>query len=280
MERFQPNLITVFVGGGNTIAKDDASLTLFFEVLYGLIAETKRPEAVAVCVGLKPNIQRLSEPVARRFGLLSADASFLHEIKGRENPYYAFGDYPEYDEKAAAGAVEFRTHPNDKGHAAIARIILEAAKNDLEKLPQGEFAEETSFQELMSEDFPERLRLPTEPPMRVSYFGFNVRQKGDCVTFGSAPGTGASLRAEGFSLPKEQRCFYAELEVEGASEGDVLTVGFEGSFGEREFALPIASGMHCYEIPLPAEKEEIRSLRLAPSVKECVVSVRRMGFRK
>jgi hypothetical protein len=280
LEGFKPNIITVYVGGGNTPAKDDDSLTLFYKVLYGLIASRKRRETVVICVGLRPNIYRLSKYVADMCGFISVDASFLHEKKGRENPYYAYRDYPEYDEKALKGAVEFRSHPNDLGHAAIANAIISASDKAVEKIPKGIFSEEYSYEKYISADAPTRLEIETEPQMNVSYFGFNIRQNGECVTLGSAPGTGASIVADGFCVPIGCKNFYVELQVDGTSEHDELKVCFRGRFSETEYYLPVVSGMHKYELTLPSECDEIQSLYLSPSSLECVITIRRIGFRE
>jgi 3-dehydroquinate synthetase len=49
----------------------------------------------------------INEKAAKKHGLISVDTSEIHEKKKYDNPYHAFIDYPEYDEKAAAGAVDF-----------------------------------------------------------------------------------------------------------------------------------------------------------------------------
>ena len=122
---FRPNLITLYLGGGNTIAKDPESLTLFFRVLYEMIAENKPADAVVVCPYSNKRTHMCPE-IAREFGFVPVDLCFINE-KGstRENPYYALAQYPEYDAAAKAGAIEFRTHPGDYGHDTIARHIVE-----------------------------------------------------------------------------------------------------------------------------------------------------------
>ena len=110
LESFKPNVISVFIGGGNTPANDVKSLTQFFEVLYELIARYKLPEAVVICVTKNIYQHKMSKSVADKYGFISVDVSFIHEKKGKENPYYAFNAYPEYDEaktyKAEAEDVE------------------------------------------------------------------------------------------------------------------------------------------------------------------------------
>ncbi len=124
---FRPNLISVYIGGGNTIANDPVSLTQFYEVLYDLINTYKPAEAVVIC----PYSNRVSAvciDVASKYGFIPVDLRFIHD-KGKtaENPYYALAQYPDYDEAAKAGAIEFRTHPGDHGHDTIARHIAQAA---------------------------------------------------------------------------------------------------------------------------------------------------------
>ena len=124
---FRPNLITVYVGGGNTIAKDTESLTLFFDVLYEMIAQNKPEDAVVVCP-CSNSRALMCKDVAKKYGFLTVDLCFMHEKgKSAENPYYAIAQYPDYDEAAKAGAIEFRTHPGDFGHETIARHIAETA---------------------------------------------------------------------------------------------------------------------------------------------------------
>jgi hypothetical protein len=115
--------------------------------------------------------------------------------------------------------------------------------------------------------------------MKVFYFGFNLRQVGDAVVFGSAPGTGASLLAEKGNTPITGSTFYAELEVDGAAEGSALNVEFTGTLAKATASTPIVSGMHTYEIGVPAGLGEITSLRIVPDTVECVLSVKGIGFK-
>lgn len=133
LQTFRPNLISVFIGGGNTIAKDPQSLNLFYRVLYGMIAENKPADAVVVCPFSNKKTPMCVE-LAREHGFVPVDLCFLHDKgKSRENPYYAMAQYPEYDEAAKAGAIEFRTHPGDFGHDTIAKHIVEAVLPQIEQ---------------------------------------------------------------------------------------------------------------------------------------------------
>ena len=91
---FKPNLISLFLGDGNTVAKDADSAALFFDTLYEMIAKEKREDAVVVCVCFRKKICHVMRAMAERYGYLAVDASFIHEQAGYDNPYYAFRDYP------------------------------------------------------------------------------------------------------------------------------------------------------------------------------------------
>ena len=280
LDEFKPNVISVFIGGGNTPANDEKSLTQFFRVLYDLIARHKRDDAVVICITKHPMQHKMSKSEADKHGFISVDVSFLHEKKGKENPYYAFNKYPEYDERVAQGAVEFRTHPGDEGHLAIAGAMLDGAREAIGTIPEGELGEEYSYEKYAISGNPSWFTIKTTPKMRVFYFGFNLRQEGNTVIFGSAPGTGASLLAEKIKAPLTGSTFYAELKVDGAAEGSVLNVEFTGTLGSAVATTPIVSGMHMYELDVPTGLGEITSLRIVPSAIECVLSVNEIGFKE
>ena len=274
IERFKPNVISVFVGGGNTPANDEKSLTLFFEVLYELIAKHKREDTVVLCIMKNPSQHAYSRAVADKYGFISVDVSFIHANPRRDNPYYAFADYPEYDERRAMGAVEFRTHPGDKGHEAIAEEMLKCASAAIAVLPEGKFDEEYEYEKYTVPGNPSWFSIKTAPKMRVFYFGFNLRQVGDAVVFGSAPGTGASLLAEKAREALLGNTLSFELRVDGAGEDDVLNIELIGSTATAKLSLPIVPDMHVYEAAIPEGLGEISALRIVPSANECVLSVK------
>lgn len=133
LKEFKPNLITVYIGGGNTIANDPDALERFYRVLYTMIAENKPADAVVVCAFSNSKTTQFM-PLAASFGFVPVDLMFLHQ-KGRspENPYYAIGQYSEYDDAVKNGAIEFRTHPGDFGHDAIAEAIVNCALPEIKK---------------------------------------------------------------------------------------------------------------------------------------------------
>ena len=275
LTRFKPNLITVFIGGGNTLAKDDESLARFYEVLYALIARHKREEAVVVCPAMFPNIYRIAKPIANRYGFLCVDISFIHQIRGRENPYYAYRDYPEYDAVQEKGGVEFRTHPNNKGHAAIADAIFKAASQAISQIEDGEFSEGYEYDTFLAKNPPLFLNIKTVPAMSVSYYGFNVRQKGDCVSFGAAPETGASLLAEQIKATKPIHTLRAEMAIAGAKSGEKLNLSVKYEDGEEFCSIKILDEeMHPYEFTLEDSAQRIESFRIFPDSKECVITIK------
>ena len=279
---FKPNLISLFLGEGNTVAKDDESMVRFFTVLYEMIAREKREETVVVCPCMKGSLYELMKPLAEQYGFLPVDMSFLHEKKGYENPYYAYRAYPEYDKRRAEGGVEFRTHPGDLGHAEIARRMWRAVAEAISRqIPEGDLAEPYEWKQYVHSEALPVYRIQTTPEMYVQYDGFNVRQQGDCVTFGSAPDTGASLRVEGAYILPECNRFYVEMAVDGAMGGErlVLALDLKGRTVTLETTIPDAE-MHRYEFDLSDVKERIVSFRVTPDLKDCVVTVRALEFLK
>lgn len=76
----KPNIITVFVGGGNTIAGDEKSLTLFFDVLYDMIQKNKQPETVVICACIRESIAKINIPVIEKYGFVTADVSLAFRL--------------------------------------------------------------------------------------------------------------------------------------------------------------------------------------------------------
>lgn len=127
LRSFQPNLITLYLGGGNTIANDENTLSLFYNTLYTMVKEYKPADAVVICV-FSNRKTLFAIDIAKRYGFVPVELMELHEKgESKENPYYAIAQYPEYDEAVKAGAIEFRTHPSDRGHDKIAEKIAQAA---------------------------------------------------------------------------------------------------------------------------------------------------------
>jgi len=280
LRNFKPNLISLFIGDGNVLSKDEESLTLFFETLYRMVAEQKREDAVVICPIFRKKTFEVCEPIAKRHGFLPIDCSFIHERKGYENPYYAYGEYPEYDEAIERGAIEFRTHPNDRGHDAIARAMLAAVCEPIDmSISEGAFDEPYEYASYVS---PERLPsfdLIREPSdLTVRFYGFNLREEDGCVILGSAPGTGAAVAAENLK-EMEGRRFYVELEVRGVSSPTTMTVTICGHSETHTLSLALTDeSMHRYEIELPKMGEPIESVRISPDLKDCVLAVRAIGF--
>ena len=126
--------------------------------------------------------------------------------------------------------------------------------------------------------FNSKLKIKTSPEMNVSFFGFNVRQNGECVSFASAPGTGASLYASGFTVKCEGAEFFAELAVDGADGHDVLKIKLKSGEVEKEYDLLLASGMNTYRVKLSGEIQTVDSLHIMPSAAECLITVKQIGF--
>ncbi len=271
IERFKPNIITIGLGGGNTVANDEESLFLFFDTLYEMIASAKLENTAVLCLILHENVARPLTRAAKKYGFTPVNFEYLHERSGYDNPYYAFNNYPEYDEVAARGGVEFRTHPGDLGHEAIARDLYSGIKGLGDSyLPIDELVDYEYEPLLMTSRF-SSFEIVTSPKMALNYNGFNVRQSGTCIVLGSAPRTGASVSADELAISGADK-FITEIAVDGASSLK-LTVSAEGK--NYTFSLELSGDeLHTYEFSLEEVDGEINSFILAPDSDECVIKIK------
>lgn len=276
LQTFKPNIISVMIGDGNVIAKDEASIERFYDVLYGMIASYKREDAVVVCPTMRRQNVEINARMAKKHGLTPVDVSFLHATRGYENPYHAFRDYPDYDARAALGAVEFRTHPSNAGHDAIAATMANACFADIPfKIAQGTFSESYRFAEFVTVEALPKLEISTSPQMYVQFHGFNLRREGDCVVFGSAPETGASILVEQLFLPQIYQRLAITLSVESPEANGDLELTVKTDRGELQLQMPITPNrMHRYEFDLAGAEGIIRSFRITPVLSDCVLTVR------
>ena len=293
LERFQPNLITLYIGGGNTIAKDVESLTLFYHTLYSLIADHKPKEAVVICP-FSNGRTLFAMDIARQYGFVPVDLTVLHEKgKTRENPYYALAAYPEYDEAVKAGAIEFRTHPSDLGHDRIAQGIVEAAvpllRNCLKpvemKIPDKGSAE---ISEAANGDSVTAARREIDcwefdtlqDCVDVSMGGFNLRCENSIAQVSSAPGTGAAVYHQSLHLPMKKYSRLAvrmRLDCETPEKGVLLQVTTTEKICERLVYLS-AQTMGDIELPLPEEEGTITGFRIEPQMTDCCIYIDRIAF--
>jgi hypothetical protein len=98
--------------------------------------------------------------------------------------------------------------------------------------------------------------------------------------FGSAPDTGASVAAESMWISSKYNRFYIEMAVSGANYPVDLNVAIS-----RRHAEPLTftdtvvdDGMHRYEFDLSENSDWINYCRITPDIKDCVLTVRSMGF--
>ena len=278
LQNFKPNVVSVFIGE-NTVCKDEAALKLFFGTLYEMINKYKREETVVICGSGSDDIANLLCPIAEKYGFVVCDCSIVHMDEGGRRPYYAFEDYPEYDEKAKMGGVEFRTHPGDAGHKKIAEIFFENAKEKISKIPDGAFGEEYEFEKYKKSDKVEKFKIFTEPQFFISFGGFNVRQVGDMVCFSSAPGTGASVSAYGICISPQYSKFYVEMSVGGTKKPEELSVSFNTPSAVHDFELIIPDDkMRRYEIDISHIDKVITRIFVKPQMDECFITIKAIGF--
>ena len=277
---FKPNIITVFVGGGNTVANDEKSLTMFFDVLFDMITRYTQPETVVIWACMNEYILKIGMPIIEKYNFIYADASFIHSDTSRENPYYAFKEYPEYDEAIADGAVEFRTHPNDLGHLKIAECIYDSAREEiLKNIPECDENEELDFDGSFICEENGELKIYTEPKMSVNFNGFNVSSINDCVVLSSAHGTGASVSADNLDIDSKYNKFYIRLSIDGYVSGKELEFSYMSEGKSECMYCPIKDNeMNTYEFDISAVKKQINSFRISPNMEDCMIRVNKLGF--
>jgi len=138
IKKHNPNLMTIYVGGGNTKANDYDSLYLFYDVLFELVTENVADGTLVIAANHRTKIAagQAMMAAAEKYGIPYSDLSFFTADSSRNNPYYAYNQYPEYDtyrqeyyEKNGSYPTEFRTHPGDVGHDALGKGIFETTKD-------------------------------------------------------------------------------------------------------------------------------------------------------
>lgn len=278
IENFKPNIITVFVGGGNTVANDEASLSMFYDVLFDMVNAAKLPETVVICPALNKYIYDIMLPVVNKYNFIMADTSYINNDQSRNNPYYAFKQYPEYDAMAEKGAIEFRSHPGDYGHLNIAETIYEAARDTIiRKIPQSV----TDVDFVKKDDrLPkeEPLKIVTEPEINVKFGGFNVMKTESGVELSSAPGTGASIYADDLHIGGFNK-LYAQMSIDGDITGKKLELKLQCGNTFKSVACDIKEGMTEYVFDLSETVEHIDAFWIVPlSVRECRIEIKSIKF--
>ncbi len=129
IETYNPNIITIQLSE-NCQTNDSATLELFYNTIYDMVADTKSPDCLVVCISPFGSGTRADaiKKCAQAHGFYYVDMTYVNDLGvNADNPYLAFKQYPQYDlwRKLNKGAVEFRTHPGDKGMDAIAEKVAE-----------------------------------------------------------------------------------------------------------------------------------------------------------
>ena len=261
LRAFRPNVITVFFGA-NCPARDKDSMDLFYTVLYDMIAAEKTPEAVVLCgysMTWRPVRGAAAKAAAEQHGFWPVDLSEIHRLKenGKENPYFAFDQYPVY-----TGEIEFRTHPGDLGHAYIAEQFFNVLKDHLPaasavgtplKKAEAAIKKEYTLGQWHFESLSEVADLECG--------GFNLRVENSMLCLSAAVDTGLSVSCRKLELFSKE--LYLKASVEGeATKLKVVVYGEE----EKEFILPLQRGMQEYHLPL---NQRVTGFTIAPDGLDC-----------
>lgn len=248
LETFNPNLVTVFVGGGNTIANDYKNISVFFDTLFELIKNTVKKDTVVIAVNHRSQNEDVGKAClcyAQKYNFAYCDVSFIRDDTSRKNPYYAFMQYPEYDKfidefKKQNGStpVEFRTHPSDFGMDAIGRSLFDIAAPLIQKnikpisIPQEEYIK--IINEKHSETANQVVKKNvSDISTKTDRFDFNIDDFSEGVVFGgfnvfvknsflcgnSAPGTSFNIYHNKLSLKSnEYNAFIIKMNIRHSSE--------------------------------------------------------------
>jgi len=296
LKTFQPNIISLFIGGGNTIAKDEASLTLLYEVLYSLVAENMPKDAIVICPCSNKRAA-LSLDLAKKYGFLPVDLRFIHEAASKEeNPYYAFKCYPEYDEAAKAGAIEFRTHPSDLGHDTIAKCMTEACLSQIKERITPVAAEgiQADTWETKTEN---QVRTANEIPAHnmdcwtfgslremagVILGGFNMRLENGIGKVSSATDTGVAVYHNKLHLPaKDYRTFRVcmQLDCDEREVDVVLQVNADREKLTKTYRISHHT-MEELTLDVTQLRNVITGFRIEPQTPDCCIHVKKIVFEK
>ena len=271
IRRFKPNIISIGIGGGNTVANDEESLTLFFDTLFEMVTEVKLPDTAVLCLGFHKNVARPLTRMAEKYGFIPISFEYLHDKEGYDNPYYAFSDYPDYDAVAARGGIEFRTHPGNLGHEAIAKGMYAEIRRLTEQGFGPDDVCDYEYESLKAANRFSSFEIVTQPKMSLKYNGFNIRQSGTCIIFGSAPETGASVSCDDLDIGGAHM-FSTEIAADGA---DILNLYVITDNGDYSFQAPVTGGeLLKHEIDLTGLTGRIRSFVLKPNSTECVIKIK------
>lgn len=311
LAEFRPNLVTVFVGANN-VAKDYHNVSLFFDTLFELIRTTVGEKALVIAANHSPkttDVGKACEEYAQKYGFAYCDVSFIGQHPSRrENPYYAFMQYPEYDayieqyakENGGAKPVEFRSHPSDFGMDAIGKALYETAAPLLPSCIETERMSEQEWKERLQKTSEPKKAVRTEsvPSFAeictaerfdfdrdcegVLFNGFNVYVKNSFLSGNSAPGTGFSIAHNHLSLNKTYQTFSVRMNVHAeASAGDTaflhLTVNTEG--GTHHYKEELKPNVLTeYRFDISDIRDVITGFTIAPSVIECNADVDWIAF--
>lgn len=304
LQRFQPNLVTIFVGGGNTVANDYTNIYSFYDVLFDLVKKTVGKNAIIIAVNrvtTDTDVGRACWECVEKYQFVHCDVKFLYEQPiPRENPYFAFAQYPEYDdyieqykkENGGTAPIEFRTHPGDVGMDAIGKALYSAAAPWITKciaptqMPQeawGTILERENKQTAThSSDGNKATVVCTKSRFDfdggdsegVLFNGFNVYVKNSFLCGNSAPGTSFSISHDHLLLDgRMYRTFAVRMNVHAKEDANVqprLQVKLYTDQGIYTYTADLTVNMlQEYRFDISEICGNITGFDIAPSMIEC-----------
>ena len=125
----------------------------------------------------------------------------------------------------------------------------------------------------------EKFTVKTVPEFRARFNGFNIRQNGDCVSFSSAPGTGASVIGTGLHIRSGKKKFFIEMSIGEINKAQKLILNLGDGVGDHNYEIDIVSGdMKRYEFDISDTSGMITRFKVSPDMEECYITVKALGF--
>ena len=314
LSEFEPNLVTVFLGNGNTVANDYKNISVFFDTLFNLIKRTVKEDSLVIAVSDHPQTDDVGKAClcyAKKYGFAFCDVSFIHEDTSRENPYSAFMQYPEYDKfieefekQNGTKPVEFRTHPGDLGMDAIGKTMFDVASPLIPQYIKPIQVTCEEYKSILNENKKENEKVAQSESIYVAnaisdrfdfdtdhysegviFSGFNVFVKNSFLCGNSAPGASFNVYHNKLSLKSDgYNAFVIKANIHYSTERD-LPEYFELSLTTEDKVYKYkteisANELTEYTIDISDVKGTIKGFNILPSVINCNADIDYICFKR
>ena len=259
--------------------------------LFSTVKENADKNAVLICAFVQPHLYKIGEKSADKYGFICLDICCFNEKQGRENPYYAFNQYPQYDEIANNGGIEFRTHPSDIGHQMIAEEFLKVIVPSIkEKMHKEKIDETTTVNDVDTCKIENKSVINPKQCCwdfvnkntgGLTFGGFNMRFADDLVMINTGPNSSVAVYTDKLDLSSGFTgfSFYA---IVSSNQKDVkLVVTIKNGDVSKETCLDATVGkLTKYVVPISKEFSHITGFRIEPQILNCNLGIKKIEFKK